>query len=91
MLYKELSQEMHANLEKTALNMVFRRCFLDEFLMTSITKLIDIMIVVTLNTVNNIMLGKNVISTYLNNEAFVEALKNAELKYSEKRIKDLIA
>ena len=59
--------------------------------MTSITKLIDIMIVVTLNTVNNIMLGKNVILTYLNNEVFVKALKNAELKYSEKRLKDLIA
>ncbi|RLI25149.1 hypothetical protein DRO58_06680 [Candidatus Bathyarchaeota archaeon] len=75
-MYKQLSQEIHANMKKLAYNTLFRICFLDEFLLTSITNLIDIMIVATLNTVNNTLPKTEERLDYLNKEDFSNTLKS---------------
>jgi len=89
-LYKELSQEIHANLAKILFNTIFRELLLDRFLMAQIIDVIDIMIVATLNTVNNVIPKMEAKLEHLNKEDFLVDLKNAGLKYSEKRLAGLI-
>ncbi|HDO41695.1 MAG TPA: hypothetical protein ENH03_02205 [Candidatus Bathyarchaeota archaeon] len=57
--------------------------------MTQITNVIDIMIVATLNTVNNVIPKMEAKLEHLNKEDFFVHLKNAGLKYSEKRLAGL--
>jgi len=51
--YREMSKEIHAKIFESFINMAIRKALLDRVLIEELTKLIDIMIVSILNTINN--------------------------------------
>ena len=89
-LYKDLSEEIHGNIEKLTYSII-RKLFLNTF-STIITNIVDLTIVAVLNTVDDVLdiKAKAKAVSYLKSTDFPKELEKAKLSYSKKVFYNLL-